>query len=955
MSQKVYISPVPLSPIGVTGKKTPQPNIDIGRVMVSNINNKANLDAATRQGDINTIKNIAKPEGTLSEEELDEMFGPISPDYGEEITVENTDEDGVAGSDSSGSLEMGKKNAVSVIYNDGQGNRASIMGYENSDGTWQVQKVNFDGTQQQFTQDSMSGSSVEGAPSVDLTALVAGGYTNPNASVHTGEISELDAINITAQQPSGAPLPGMKRIDDLSQADFVSTLGMSFDFDSKPVSRDGVGNVLTSTRTESFSEKVLEKIEAEEAGGAGVSDGSSNPIIEQLRSGMTLEEVGLGNMPGVETQEINPVKPQRAMTSGGGSLDTPTPTPTPDPTPDSDPDPTPDPDPDPVQDNVQPEPTGPESGTSEPSVGDFFDDSETEADTEPTTTIVDDGSSTTASSSTFESEKFQQLEKDGEVQDLPAYDEDILRRSTVEGVTDLVYEDINAFDDLVHSVRKLDISVDKQNKLIDSFDKGKAAFKKALIEFGSSIFRADLRDFFKSLGNLKKTGKNQITGEQLKEIYEEVEKRQKELNKASIAFEDWKNNLYMPESERIDHSLLEKQLENVDMNIDVDMARLKFGDLAYEEFGDELEFDSEIVFDTPPKEGEVNILPDDLTKAVEPEKIEIEAGPDDIDGLNEADEEEEEDLPPVPRTYGADINNITNIFGAESVNEKLQRLNQSLNPQTFNNKVNITRDRFGDLVEWPFEALGGAAKFLGDNLQKLRTTNQFGSSLSELGDGIAGIGQVTDDLISGTPNAGTEGEGGEDDEELMDRVIVDMFTDNSGISPLTEHMRDKFLRNRGGGPGQNGGFPMNTMTTNTINPGMRGRGTGAGRGVNTPGSGDLFGTDMTAEGLSNMASGFDLSTPEGQRAYAGLYGQGALNRELSKRGLGNLLGGMEGTLVGEELDLSDLVQASDYRTKKYNEKPERDIAAEITKGVSEAIAKNQNNVNVVKPSLTMRS
>ena len=334
--------------------------------------------------------------------------------------------------------------------------------------------------------------------------------------------------------------------------------------------------------------------------------------------------------------------------------------------------------------------------------------------------------------------------------------------------------------------------------------------------------------------------------------------------------------------------------------------------------------------------------------------IEIEDGPDDIDSLNEADEEEE-DLPPVPRTYGADINNITNIFGAESVNEKVQRLNQSLNPKSFSNNVNITRDRFGDLVEYPFEALGGAAKFLGDNLQKLRTTNQFGSSLSKIGDGIAGIGQVTDDLISGTPNAGTEGEGGEDEEELMSEAIVDMFTDDSGLSPLTEIMRDKYYRNGGGGPGQNGGLPMNTMTTNTINPGARGRGTGSsGRGVD-PGSGDLFSSGVTPEGLSNMASGFDLSTPEGQRAYAGLYGQGALDRELSKRGLGSLLGGMEGTLLGKELDLSDLVQASDYRTKKYGEKPERDVASEITKGVSEAIAKNQNNVNVVKPSVTMRS
>tara|TARA_B100000963_G_scaffold357389_1_gene379470 strand:+ start:663 stop:3572 length:2910 start_codon:yes stop_codon:yes gene_type:complete len=899
---------------------------------------------------------------------LNDTFGELPIDYGQDITVEQPDL----------ALEMPTQNAIKASTSGPDGNM-SIAATQNADGGWLVATMGVDGNITKFTQDSMEGNfSGEGRPSIDLTQFVAQGYADKNGSVEIAEIPTLDAINIIESAAGGAPLPGMEKIDDLSQADFISELGFNF----------------TKTDKNAFNNKVMAEINRANANAGGAT---SNPIVDQIRAGASLADLGIEAAPTAP----NPIKVEDTKTVGDFFSDSTSSASTSSSSTSS-----------PqvrelpsremlarmyqlamqdgmTRDEFEQALIGPPAvpvavaggtaaGQGYPiAVLDMLDEI-IRGDDEPAEPVKSVDPFATQQKlddlndriDGFDAEREQivsdmekQIRGDGDYgvgAEADAFDETLrVDRSEELGQAfgEYAKEQPDAFDNLIKAARELGVAEEQLQVAIQENEKKDSNFRSAIGNILGNLPQLDVVSLLKSIKGFKMAKNERLNKKDLTKLNDKLNEKREALGEAQRDFHNFQAAMYFPGSEQIDPNKVLDEFAKLDeQDVDADMARLKFQATAEKVFGGELDFDTpEQTLVTEQNQGDGSLLvSDEMMEALNPKIEEIDIT---------VDSDEPETYTPAPRSYG--VTDSLNPFNAESVQEKLQRLEQTMNPTSFGNSMGIARDRVGDMVEYPFEVLGAIPEKLGRGLRNLtadgkgkyfKQANEAGKSMMKFGDAMAGIGQTIDDFISGTSQGKNRDETEPENlDEVSGQEVLDFYNKRSGISPLTEIMRDKGYLNMAAANPYGGMLPANAV--NNVKPpsALRYSNSRDGRGTNQTSSSNadsLFGSDMVQEQLTNMASGFDLSTPEGQRAYAGLYGQGALDRELGKRGLGNLLTTADAGMKADPLDLSELVTERDYETKKFGDKPKRDIIQEIADAVSESTSttsSSNNNVLTVKP------
>ena len=135
-------------------------------------------------------------------------------------------------------------------------------------------------------------------PELEKQTSLAEFFADPIPGVESGNIDlKLNNDPITREDKEAlmgkAPLPGMVSINDLNDADFKSVLGFNFDsiqqYDVQKY--DGQGNIVDGTTTDEFEAKTLKASFKDVIDADGGEDFASNPLVDRIRNGESLEEV----------------------------------------------------------------------------------------------------------------------------------------------------------------------------------------------------------------------------------------------------------------------------------------------------------------------------------------------------------------------------------------------------------------------------------------------------------------------------------------------------------------------------------------------------------------------------------------------------------------------------------------------------------------------------------------
>lgn len=261
---------------------------------------------------------------------------------------------------------------------------------------------------------------------------------------------------------------------------------------------------------------------------------------------------------------------------------------------------------------------------------------------------------------------------------------------------------------------------------------------------------------------------------------------------------------------------------------------------------------------------------------------------------------------------------------------------------TIDRNIRPTLDRVGDLVEYPFEAVGmGMYNTIGQLPLVGGIGKSVGNTLARTGQGLdRAIDTKLPDSLFGL-KTGDDGTGGDGENEIPPEMLEVMKSGiyDPGNSPLVEILRDKhfgrgYYANGGGGSGQPG-YYMNSVSDPSMSI-YGGSGSGIASSGGVPGGvGGMGQSGGEFDGMSSMADGFDLSTPEGQAKYANLYGEDRLADELSKRGLFDRRAAEAEAGTAEQEEVYAGIANENYRLKEHFEKPQQNIGEEIAKGINQ--------------------
>ena len=273
---------------------------------------------------------------------------------------------------------------------------------------------------------------------------------------------------------------------------------------------------------------------------------------------------------------------------------------------------------------------------------------------------------------------------------------------------------------------------------------------------------------------------------------------------------------------------------------------------------------------------------------------------------------------------------------------------------TIDRNIRPTLDRVGDILETPLEWAGlGMYNTIGQLPVIGGLGKSAGNALARAGQGIdrAIDTKLPDGLFKlKTGGSGNSSEGGipfrttyevDEDGNVKTNIGVDTirgWTEPSGISPLTELMRDKYLYGYGNGSdgGSGPGYYMNSVSDPSMSI-YGGSGSEIASTGGVPGGvGGMGQSGSGLDGISSMADGFDLSTPEGQAKYADLYGEDRLADELAKRGLFDRRAAEADEGNPEQEEAYAGIANENYRLKEHFEKPKQNIGEEIAKGINQA-------------------
>jgi hypothetical protein len=294
-----------------------------------------------------------------------------------------------------------------------------------------------------------------------------------------------------------------------------------------------------------------------------------------------------------------------------------------------------------------------------------------------------------------------------------------------------------------------------------------------------------------------------------------------------------------------------------------------------------------------------------------------------------------------------------NPFAKESAQEKVAK--DIVNPNrsvsdgyssptmaTIDRNIRPTLDTVGDIVEYPFEALGlGMYNTIGQLPLVGGAGKSIGNALARAGQGIdRAIDTKMPDGIFGLDTGG-DGEGDDDkiSREMMDQLREWGTIYGPGDSPLVELMRDKRFGRSGSSGGGLSGYDASGLLNSTSDPSMSILGGSGAPGLASTGGSSSGGSTSGRSGsgldrMSSMLDGFDLSTPDGQAKYAELYGEDALQKALSDRGLFDRRQGSADVESAENQSTYAGIDNSNYRLKQHFEKPQQNIGEEIAKGIN---------------------